>query len=144
MKVKITTDQITYALECESWDECKENIPDIESIKTVDFIDGYAPKNLYRAFDGFSSLTHIDGLDTSQCEDMFGMFWGAEAFNQDISGWDTSNVENMDCMFDGATSFNQDLSGWDVSNVEKTVWMFEDAISMQEHHKPKFKNGVTR
>ncbi|MBE33036.1 hypothetical protein CL647_02785 [bacterium] len=45
------------------------------------------------------------------------MFYGATAFNQDISNWNISNVTNMEYMFYNATSFNQDISSWNVDNV---------------------------
>ena len=54
-----------------------------------------------------------------------GMFYGAEAFNQDISGWDMSSVTDTSFMFAG-TSFNQDVGGWDMSNVTNISGMFRD------------------
>ena len=39
------------------------------------------------------------------------MFYGAEAFNGDISKWDVSSVIYMDEMFNSATSFTQKLYG---------------------------------
>jgi surface protein len=47
------------------------------------------------------------------------MFFGGNAFNQDISKWDVSNVKDMSFMFYDAESFNQDISKWDVSNVSR-------------------------
>ena len=44
-------------------------------------------------------------------------FFGASAFNVDISAWDTSRVTNLYRTFQGATSFNCDISAWDVSRV---------------------------
>jgi len=59
----------------------------------------------------------ISGWNTSSVTDMNGMFSGASAFNADISGWDTSSVTNMRGMFGGASAFNADISGWDTSSV---------------------------
>merc|ERR1712048_1425210 len=58
----------------------------------------------------------INSWDTSSVTSMYGMFWGAEAFNQDISGWDTSSVTGMSWMFADADAFNQDINGWDTSS----------------------------
>ena len=38
-----------------------------------------------------------------------------------------SNISNMYGMFDGNKAFNQDISGWDVSNVTDFSYMFEKA-----------------
>ena len=35
------------------------------------------------------------------------MFYGAAAFNQDISAWNTAAVTTMDGMFENAVAFNQ-------------------------------------
>ena len=58
------------------------------------------------------------------------MFYGATAFNADISGWDTSSVTDMMYMFYGATAFNADISGWDTSSVtEHMEQMFDGATA---------------
>ena len=68
--------------------------------------------------------------DVSNVTTMFGLFWHAKDFNQDISNWDVSSVtsEGMFDMFNSAYSFNQDISSWDVSNVTNMTQMFYDAI----------------
>ena len=68
----------------------------------------------------------ISGWDTSNVENMSGMFSGSfnALFNQDIGGWDTSNVLDMSSMLSDASNFDQDISGWDTSNVENMRAMF--------------------
>ena len=55
--------------------------------------------------------------DTSSVSNMQYMFYGASAFNADISAWNTSSVTSMSSMFFHAYSFNQDISKWDTSSV---------------------------
>ena len=45
------------------------------------------------------------------------MFFGADAFNQDIGGWNTENVSVMGSMFIEADAFNRDIGGWNTENV---------------------------
>ena len=63
---------------------------------------------------------------------MYGMFYYALAFNQDISQWKVSKVTDMSCMFCGASSFNQPLNDWNVSNVSSTNGMFYNASSFNQ------------
>ena len=58
---------------------------------------------------------------------MYGMFKGAEKFNQPLEKWDVSKVKDMSCMFDGAKSFNQPIGNWDVSKVSNMYGMFKGA-----------------
>ena len=60
---------------------------------------------------------------------MGAIFWGASAFNGDLSSWNVSSVTDMYGMFLGAISFNDDLSSWDVSFVTDMTSMFEGATS---------------
>ena len=57
------------------------------------------------------------------------MFYGASAFNQDLSEWKVGRVTNMASMFRGATSFKQVLCGeaWVKSRARK-VDMFRGSL----------------
>lgn len=75
--------------------------------------------------------TAMNTWDTSNVIFMNSMFQcdGVDSvFNQDISNWDTSSVTNMKQMFFGADAFNQDLrtdgNKWDVSKVTSMDQMF--------------------
>jgi len=90
------------------------------------------------------------------------MFYGATAFNQDISTWNVSSVTDMNSMFRGATSFNnrgqplnwdnklqnvksmnsmfydakafnQDIRNWEISNVTDMEYMFYGATSFNKN-----------
>ena len=73
-----------------------------------------------------------DSPDLSQVTSMIAMFFGASAFNQDLSNWDVSNVNSMRLMFSGASAFNQNLNSWDVSNVNSMKQMFSGASAFNQ------------
>lgn len=84
------------------------------------------------------ALGHISGWDTSEINDMNGVFspascgsgsyyQGPDGFNGDISGWDTSRVTHMYQMFECANSFNQAIGAWDTSKVTVMQKMFKGA-----------------
>ena len=60
----------------------------------------------------------IEKWDTSNVENMIGMFVSCENFNQPLNDWNVSNVKDMSSMFFECENFNQPLDTWDVSNVE--------------------------
>ena len=55
---------------------------------------------------------------------MYGLFWSASAFNQQLDKWDVKAVTNMGRMFENAAAFNQPLDSWKVGNVVNMYSMF--------------------
>lgn len=78
------------------------------------------------------NLTAVPSTAPPGVTDMSNMFFGASAFNQDISGWDTGSVTNMSSMFREAASFDQDIGGWDTSSVTGMASMFTSATSFNQ------------
>lgn len=103
-------------------------------ILTIEQWGNIAWKSMSRAFFGCNNLTinASDVPDLSSVVNASHMFFGAWAFNKDISDWDVSNITMMNRMFSGARSFNQDLSSWDVSAVFNMNHMFYDARSFDQ------------
>ena len=62
---------------------------------------------------------NLADIETYFISDMRELFRGTE--RTDFSGietWDTSNVENMGGMFYKVKCFNENIGGWDVSKVK--------------------------
>jgi surface protein len=74
----------------------------------------------------------ISGWDVSNVTDMSQMFYEACAFNQPVGDWDVSNVTNMHGMFNYARTFNQPVGDWDVSNLTVTRYMFCNTRSFNQ------------
>ena len=91
------------------------------------------PLNTAYWFAGIAdTVFNLENLDTSQVENMEGMFYqsnsGATKFEADLSNFDTSNVTDMSHMFYGAGEVNgflvSGLEKWDTSKVEDMSYMF--------------------
>jgi surface protein len=95
-------------------------------IRSVEQWGNIAWSSMESAFYGCTNLkiNATDAPDLSKVTDMSYMFFGAAAFNQNISSWDVSKITNMNHMFYNASSFNQDISNWNVSNVTDMSGMF--------------------
>jgi surface protein len=69
--------------------------------------------------------------NTTLVTDMSNMFFGAAAFNQDLSTWVTQSVTDMGAMFQNAPLFNYGMvtsgSVWDTSSVTNMDNMFKAA-----------------
>ena len=55
---------------------------------------------------------HISDWDVSNVNNMQGMFYYTQSFNQDIGDWDVSKVNNMEGMFSDAQCFIQGIRDW--------------------------------
>lgn len=89
-------------------------------------------KSFNHLFSGLPFNGHIELWDTSNVEDMSGIFKNNEDFNQDISNWDTSKVTTLCAAFRGATAFNQPIGKWNTSNVKDMHEVFYNAESFNK------------
>ncbi|HOI18901.1 MAG TPA: DUF2341 domain-containing protein, partial [Candidatus Woesearchaeota archaeon] len=104
----------------------------VSNFSTINFFDEASENitSMYMTFYGASAFNHdISGWNTSKVTDMKNMFYSASTFNQSIGSWDTNRVTTMETMFCYASAFNQDLNGWDVSNVTTMYSMFDHAYA---------------
>ena len=105
-----------------------ENLVTVESWRTENGITSF---NM--AFNFAVTLQSVPEYLPGNVRDMSGMFYGASAFNQNISSWDTSSVMNMMAMFAGASAFNQDINSWDTSSVMNMGGMFLAASAFNQN-----------
>ncbi|PYF42556.1 BspA family leucine-rich repeat surface protein [Metamycoplasma alkalescens] len=105
--------------------------------KNIEWITDVLPPqitSLENMFYGVRSK-QIRGLqkwDTSNIQNMSGLFRTTNYFNEDISRWDTSNVLTMQSIFENAFLFNQDLKNWDTSNLINMNKMFFNAFAFNQ------------
>src|SRR5690606_5584237 len=78
-------------------------------------------------FNAKSITKGVAHWDVSQVDNMYALFSGATAFNDDLSGWNVSNVTNMAWMFRDATAFDQNLGEWNISDVTQMDLMLDNA-----------------
>ena len=104
-------------------------VSECEKLISVDNWGRLGFTSMYLAFSSCSNLVSVpatsDGIE--DVTNMYGMFVGAHAFNQDISRWDIRNVTSIDGMFQSATSFNQPIGNWNTSNVTAMGQVFYNA-----------------
>ena len=89
-------------------------------------------ESLAYAFYGANNLIDVPAVLPAAVTNLFGLFWGASSFNDDISDWDVSSVTDMGEMFLAADSFDQDLNGWDTSSVTDMSYMFYGARAFDQ------------
>ena len=135
-KCDVASKRITYRVRLNS--SCQSYLAG-DSIKKISFvsIDGEKVK----AGAGFSvsgstalESAELSGLDTSEVEDMSGMFaWCSELKSIDMSDWDTSNVTDMSNMFLGCSKLESlNLSNWDTGRVHNMHAMFSQCEKLKK------------
>ncbi len=90
-----------------------------------------------KKFNGDITLWNIGASVTGDIN-MSSMFQDAIAFNQNINNsttgaWNVYKVTDMSFMFYGASAFNGDISGWKVDNVTTMTSMFQGAIEFNQN-----------
>jgi surface protein len=94
--------------------------------------------NMYGMFYGASAFNNngsatIGNWNTLGVTNMSYMFYSARAFNQNISSWNTLGVTNMSYMFYSAQAFNQNISSWNTSSVTNMSYMFQNATNFNKN-----------
>ena len=81
-----------------------------------------------------TNIIGLEDMDTSNIEDMSGMFNGCSKLKslESIENWDVSNVTNMKEIFRGCENLTSlDLSKWKVDRVENIESMFLDCLRLE-------------
>jgi surface protein len=69
---------------------------------------------------------------------MCSTFYGAAAFNSDISKWNTSSVNELEYTFSGAASFTgTGVDLWNINKVKTMGGIFKDATALTSCNKRK-------
>ncbi|SKB70468.1 gliding motility-associated C-terminal domain-containing protein [Sphingobacterium nematocida] len=92
-------------------------------------------KSMEAAFSGARNmvLNATDKPNLSTVSSLERMFFGAKAFNSDLSSWDVSGITNMSHMFYDAFGFNGNIDNWNVSNVTNMQGMFWNASAFNRN-----------
>lgn len=110
---------------------------DCTSLTTIPNADSWNTSNVINMYQMFSGTTafnqNIGSWNTSNVTNMAGIFLNATAFNQNIGNWDTSKVTKMYQMFSGATAFNQNIGSWNTSKVTMMYGMFSGAKAFNQN-----------
>ena len=111
-------------------------------ITEIDLTNFSTPNNktTYRMFfQDYSSLDQeqnnsviLSGMDTSEVENMSGMFWNSDFKSLDLSGFNTSNVTDMGHMFAECSYLETvNLGNFDTSEVTGFGSMFNSCVSLK-------------
>lgn len=110
------------------------NMPKLEDIKGLEYLDTSDLTNFDKMFDGDTNLKSLDlsSFDTSNAKSMFAMFRGCNSLTDiDMSSFKTGNVTDMESMFDDCKSLKAiDTNKIDTINATTMQRMFADCSSL--------------
>lgn len=105
------------------------------TVTATDNLDLTGTTDLNNAFHTCTSLTTVPSMNSwnmSEIVNLYGVFYGATLFNQNIGNWDVSNVENFSSLFSNAAAFNQNIGNWVTSSATLFRYTFDGAISFDQ------------
>ncbi|WP_147288346.1 BspA family leucine-rich repeat surface protein [Helicobacter anseris] len=115
------------------WDECKNSAKKRKNFKGIEKWDTSNVENMAGMFyDNKKFNEPIVNWDVGRVKDMSYMFDEARSFNQPLKKRDVSNVKNMKAVFNRTDAFNQPLDKWNVRNVENMEEMFKGAKAFNQ------------
>ena len=108
------------------------NIVSLIDTRGINFSKTTNMSSMFTTSSSFYYEINIDGMDTSNVEDMSNMFAYSGSANTvtapiDISHLNTSKVKNMQGMFIGSLASAINMSGIDTSNAENISFIFQGA-----------------
>lgn len=108
------------------------NVVSLIDTRGINFSKTTNMSSMFNSGNAIYYKINIDGMDTSNVEDMSYMFVAGANVNTvaapiDISHLNTSKVKNMSSMFHGSFASAINMSGIDTSNVEDISFIFQDA-----------------
>ena len=95
------------------------------------------------SWQGATNILDVTGWESNTAlVDVSGAFNGATAFlGNTASSWDVSRLTNMSYMFYGATAFNGNLSSWNTGAATNMSHMFEGATAQYNNNLLKYNIG---
>lgn len=108
------------------------NVVSLIDTRGINFSKTTNMSSMFNSGNAIYYKINIDGMDTSNVEDMSYMFVAGSNVNTvaapiDISHLNTSKVKNMSSMFHGSFASAINMSGIDTSNVEDISFIFQQA-----------------
>ena len=111
-----------------------ENLPKLETITGLEYLNTEKVTNMSRMFYYCSKLTSLDvtHFDTEKVTDMNKMFYDCSSLTSlDVSKFNTANVKNMNSMFTGCSELTSlDVSNFNTANVRDMYYMFAGCLAL--------------